>query len=126
MIIHNRKLKDATLTKVETRSEVTKYRLCLVYEEKDNLGNLHEITLKDVPLPLCDNFTITENYYTPGTVTKAVINVGYGDVAMFGWDTRTEMTDTIVKYAPPKEMTLEEIEKKLGHKVKIVSGEEKS
>lgn len=124
MIIHNRKLKDATLTKVETLSGVTKYRLCLVYEEKDNLGNLHEITLKDVPLPLYDNFTITENYYEPGTVTKSVINVGYGDVATFGWDTHTEMTDTIVKYAPPKEMTLEEIEKKLGHKVKIVSGED--
>lgn len=125
MIIHNRKLKDATLTKVEKRYG-TQYRLCLVYEEKDNLGNLHEITLEDVPLPLCDCFTITEQCYEPDILSKTIINVGYGDVPAFKWDTRTKMTDTIVKYAPPKEMTLEEIEEKLGHKVKIVSGEEKS
>lgn len=37
MIIHNRKLKDATLIKVGIRSGGTKYWLCLVYEEKDNL-----------------------------------------------------------------------------------------
>lgn len=123
MIIHNRKLKDATLTKVETRYG-TKYQLCLVYEERDNLGNLHEITFKDVPLPLCDNFTITEKYYETGAVSKVVINVGYGDVATFACDTHSIMTDTIVEYAPPKEMTLEEIEERLGYKVKIVSREE--
>jgi len=120
------KMKDATLTKVETKSGGTKYQLCLVYENKDNLGNLHEITLKDVPLPLCDYFTITEGCYEPDILSKTTINVGYGDVPTFEWDMRNKMTDTIVKYAPPKEMTLEEIEKKLGHKVKIVSGEEKS
>lgn len=124
MIIHNRKLKDATLTKVETRSGGTEYRLCLVYEEKDNLGNLHEITLKDVPLPLCDCFTITEHCYESGAVSKVVIDVGFGDVNTFVRDTRSIMTDTIVEYAPPKEMTLKEIEDKLGYKVKIVSEEE--
>lgn len=118
------KMKDATLTKVETRSGGTKYQLCLVYEEKDNLGNLHEITLKGVPLPLCDNFMITEKYYEPGTVSKNVINVGYGDINTFVRDIRSIMTDTIVEYAPAKEMTLEEIEEKLGYKVKIVSEEE--
>lgn len=120
------KMKDATLIKVGTKSGGTKYRLCLVYENKDYLGNLHEITLKDVPLPLCDHFSITEECYEPDIMSKTIINVGYGDVATFGWDTRNKMTDTIVEYAPPKEMTLEEVEKKLGHKVKIVSGEEKS
>lgn len=95
-----------------------------VYENKDYLGNLHEITLKDVPLPLCDHFSITEECYEPDIMSKTIINVGYGDVATFGWDTRNKMTDTIVEYAPPKEMTLEEIEEKLGHKVKIVSRED--
>lgn len=46
------------------------------------------------------------------------IDVGYGDVTL--WDPSNSITDTIVKYASPKEMTLEEIEEKLGHKVKIV------
>lgn len=124
MKIHNRKLKDAALRKVKTASGGNNYCLLLVYEEEDNFGNLHEITLKDVPLPLCNNFTITENYYEPSAVSKAVINVGYGDVVTWGWDTHNNMSDTIVKYAPPKEMTLEEIEEKLGYKVKIVSREE--
>lgn len=123
MKIHIRKLKDATLTKVKTGYGIDAYHLCLVYEEKDSLGNLHKITLKDVPLPLCDNFTIIE-HYEPGKVGKAVIDVGYGDVDAFRWNTYSKMTDTIVEYAPPKEMTLEEIEEKLGYKVKIVSGEE--
>ena len=107
MIIHNRKLKGATLIKVGIRSGGTKYQLCLVYEEKDNLGNLHEITLKGVPLPLCDNFMITETYYEPGTVSKSVINVGYGDITAWGWNTHSNMVDTIVEYAPTKEMTIQ-------------------
>lgn len=124
MIIHNRKLKDATLIKVGIRSGGTKYQLYLVYEEKDNLGNLHEITLKGVPLPLCDNFMITEKYYEPGAVSKSVINVGYGDITAWGWNTHSSMVDTIVEYAPTKEMTIEEIEKELGYKVKIVNRED--
>lgn len=122
--INNRKLKDATLIKVGIRSGGTKYQLCLVYEEKDNLGNLHEITLKGVPLPLCDNFMITEKYYEPGAASKSVINVGYGDINAWGWNTHSNMVDTIVEYAPTKEMTIGEIEKELGYKVKIVNRED--
>ena len=119
-----RKLKDAILTKDERRYGCNQYHLCLVYEEKDGLGNLHEITLKNVPLPLDNTFTIIEHIHEPAAVSNAIINVGYGDIPMWGWDIHSNITDTIVKYALPKEMTLEEIEEKLGHKVKIVSRED--
>ena len=42
--INNRKLKDASLTKVETEEWDDEYRLCLVYEEVDDFGNIHEVT----------------------------------------------------------------------------------
>ena len=44
------------------------------------------------------------------------VNIGYGKINLSG---NTIFEDKIVKYAE-KEMTIEEIEKKLGHKVKIV------
>lgn len=43
-------------------------------------------------------------------------NIGYGKINL---SENTIFEDKIVKYAE-KEMTIEEIEKKLGHKVKIV------
>ena len=44
------------------------------------------------------------------------VNIGYGKINL---SENTIFEDKIVKYAE-KEMTIEEIEKKLGHKVKIV------
>ena len=44
------------------------------------------------------------------------VNIGYGKINL---SENTTFKDKIVKYAE-KEMTIEEIEKKLGHKVKIV------
>ena len=121
--INNRKLKDASLTKVETEEWDDEYRLCLVYEEVDDFGNIHEVTLKDILLPLYEDFKFrgassADIYECP----RMTIDVGYGDVILC--DPSNSITDTIVKYASPKEMTLEEIEEKLGHKVKIVSRED--
>lgn len=44
------------------------------------------------------------------------VNIGYGKINL---SENTIFEDKIVKYAE-KEMTIEEVEKKLGHKVKIV------
>lgn len=100
--INNRKLKDASLTKVETEEWDDEYRLCLVYEDFKFRGASSADIIYECP--------------------RITIDVGYGDVTL--WDPSNSITDTIVKYASPKEMTLEEIEEKLGHKVKIVSRED--
>lgn len=121
--VNDRKLKDVTLTKVETEYGSTKYLLCLVYEEKDDLGNIHEVMLKDVLLPLYNDFEfkgVTQSEMD--TCPRMTIDVGYGDAILC--DPSNSITDTIVKYATPKEMTLEEIEKELGYKVKVVDKEE--
>lgn len=80
-----------------------------------------------VPLPIYDQ-GIPEikckSVYTMGSYINAgeSIDVGYGDVNL---PSDYVLIDTIVKYEI-KEMTLEEIEKELGYKVKIVGKEEKS
>ena len=121
--VNDRKLKDATLTKVEMKYGSAQYFLCLVYEQKDDLGNIHEVTLKDVLLPLYNDFKFKGSEQSELDACPIVTDVGYGDVIL--WDPSNSITDTIVEYAPPKEMTLEEIEEKLGYKVKIVNREDK-
>lgn len=122
----NERLKSVELLKDTLCSKKGRYYLGLTYEFEDAQENVHEVYISRVPLPIYDQ-GIPEikckSVYTMGSYINAgaSIDVGYGDVDLPGDYT---VIDTIVKYAPPKEMTLEEIEKKLGYKVKIVSRED--
>mgnify|MGYP005933576797 CR=1 FL=1 len=115
--INNCELMDVKINKSDNR-----YFLCLTYSYHDAYGNIHERVFNNVPLPLynhLDNITITETHssqYFDFCLPKT-INVGFGEQ-----DIRPDFTyiDRIVEYAT-KEMTIEEIENKLGHKVKIVN-----
>ncbi|WP_294837425.1 hypothetical protein [uncultured Eubacterium sp.] len=115
--INTCELMDVKINKSDSR-----YFLCLTYKYCDKYGNIHERVIDNIPLPLynhLDNIIIKEsqaslsllNYYTCKT-----IDVGFGEQ-----DVRPDFAyvDRIVEYAA-KEMTIEEIENKLGHKVKIV------
>lgn len=110
-------LMDVKINKSDNR-----YVLCLTYKYHDEYGNIHERVIDDVPLPLynhLDNITINEAHGSPqfGFYMPKTIDVGFGEQ-----DVRPDFTyiDRIVEYAT-KEMTIEEIENKLGHKVKIVN-----
>ena len=98
--INNCELMDVKINKSDN-----KYVLCLTYKYHDEYGNTHETVIDNVPLPLYNH------------VDAITINVGFGEQ-----DVRPDFTyiDRIVEYAT-KEMTIEEIENKLGHKVKIVN-----
>lgn len=117
--INDCKLMDVKLTKTDYG-----YGLQLTYEYCDDIGNVHERVINNVPLPLYNllgNVTIRSllSISVLHADEKSVIDVGYGEQY-----TRPDFKtiDRIVEYAT-KEMTIEEIEKKLGYKVKIVSGE---
>lgn len=69
--------------------------------------NPHELTIK----------TWHEEY---GYDSGVVADVGFGECEVREDQNRHYYTDAIIK-TKTKEMTLEEIEKKLGHKVKIVN-----
>ncbi|HBA10891.1 MAG TPA: hypothetical protein DCX98_04725 [Eubacterium sp.] len=116
--INNCELMDVKINKSDNRY----YVLCLTYKYHDEYGNTHERVIDNVPLPLynhLDNIIIKETYGSPlfGLYIPKTIDVGFGEQ-----DVRPDFTyiDRIVEYAT-KEMTIEEIENKLGHKVKIVN-----
>lgn len=104
-----------------------RYFLALTYEFEDAQGNVHEVYISRVPLPIHNQGIPEIKHKTVcamGTYINAggSIDVGYGDVDL---PSDYVLIDTVVKYGI-KEMTLEEIEGELGHKVKIVSREDKS
>lgn len=117
----NERLKSVALLKDSLCSKKCRYYLGLTYEFEDVQENVHEVYISRVPLPIYDQ-DIPEikckSVYTMGSYINAghSIDVGYGDVDLPGDYT---VIDTIVKYGI-KEMTLEEIEKELGYKVKVV------
>lgn len=117
----NERLKSVALLKDSLCSKKGKYYLGLTYEFEDAQENVHEVYISRVPLPIYDQ-GIPEikckSVYTMGSYINAgdSIDVGYGDVDL---PSDYVLTDTIVKYGV-KEMTLEEIEKELGYKVKVV------
>lgn len=123
----NERLKSVALLKDTICSKKRRYFLGLTYEFEDAQENVHEVYISRVPLPVYDQ-GIPEikhkSVYTMGSriSTGDSIDIGYGDVDL---PSDYVLIDTIVKYGI-KEMTLEEIEKELGYKVKIVSEEEKS
>lgn len=111
-------LMDVKINKSDSR-----YFLCLTYKYHDKYGNIHERVIDNIPLPLynhLDNITIKESQVSLPSLnfctTHKTIDVGFGEQ-----DVRPDFAyiDRIVEYAT-KEMTIEEIENKLGHKVKIV------
>lgn len=115
--INNCELMDVKINKSDNRY----YVLCLTYKYHDEYGNTHERVIDNVPLPLynhLDNIIIKETQASGLFLDFCkTINVGFGEQ-----DVSPDFTyiDRIVEYAT-KEMTIEEIENKLGHKVKIVN-----
>lgn len=89
------------------------YYLNLTYEGEDEIGNTHRSTIEKIKLPLYKNSTrISSRLFQDSYI---MVDVGFGFVPVFG-----DVKDEIICYAE-KEMTIREIEEKLGHKVKIVN-----
>ena len=98
------------------------YYLTVTYNCTDTFGNTHKLVINDLPLSLYKrtDFITAEVTRSMFEATERNIDIGFGKIR-FGRNTK--VTDEIINYAT-KEMTLEEIEKKLGYKVKIVSDKE--
>ena len=116
-------LKDAKLMDVKLDKGNNHYFLTLTYQGKDYKGNKKKKIFKHVPLPLY-SYPRDISFYLSTNCTQNVTDMdfGFGSISLF--PNTFEVTDRIVEYAT-KEMTLEEIEKKLGHKIKIVTEKEK-
>lgn len=134
----NVKLKDISLypqTSHDLNEAVIEYYLQLVYEVETDT-EVREIIIPKVDLGLNSNSLpgLEINHFGVGTINEACIHLRHGETLPLH---RTSVTCTdkngdtvetqnaawveIVKREKPKKMTVEEIEKKLGYKVEIVS-----
>ena len=111
-------LKDVKLIKNKLNDSFYPYSLTVTYETKDEMGNIHELVIKNVGLPiyLKSNYISYKTEISNNCIPERSVNIGYGKIDL---SENTIIEDKIIKYAE-KEMTIEEIEKKLGHKIKIV------
>lgn len=126
------KLKNAFAYQADNEWGGTSWFLRLVYTYEDDAG-LHEVTFPKVTLPFnqnsIPNFECTFNYERPYISPPMYIDTLDSVLALGGYVldpltckaiSNTRMTDIIVKPKTHK-MTIEEIEKRLGYKVEIIS-----
>lgn len=116
--------KTSTYDKVELKDIRLKkhkmYGYCLdITYRVDRLEDIVDINVPCVRLPISyDEFTLKSELFPYCTVTTADFGLGELEVITEVGEPAYKITTVKTK---TKEMTLEEIEKKLGHKVKIVS-----
>lgn len=118
------------------KSDDGKYYAKLEYDYEDHIGNLHHVLIPKIVLPF-----VTSDIFIDGTMSWPSVDLFHKEdpiLKVGGYEFRIESikcvpeapdreayrVDRIIKKAPPKEMTLSEIEKKLGYSVKIVSGKD--
>lgn len=116
------------------KSDDGKYYAKLEYDYEDNIGNLHHVSIPKIVLPfVTSNIFIDINWPSVDPFYKKdlILKVGGYEFRIESLkcvpeapDKEVYMVDRIIKKAPPKEMTLSEIEEKLGYSVKIVSGKD--
>lgn len=92
------------------------YRINAEYLETDDNGNISKLTIHGIPLPLNNYPTIELSREIGFSQPDLQIDIGFGFIEC---DSETTAERTTI-YTPVKEMTIAEIEKELGHKIKII------
>lgn len=107
------------LTKAKLNNDQYGYSLALTYQV-ETLDSVTELHIPRVELVLKDGFITIERKSSLLYGEEVDTDVGFGMTRLFPGDDGSYFTTKVIK-TKTKEMTLEEIEKKLGHKVKIVN-----
>ena len=106
------------------------------YDEEDFIGNLYHVVVPKIELPFhTDSFDFERNYdLCNQSMTLIIGNYTFRllDVPIKNIDSEFNDSDVkmfalrkLIKKAPPKNMTLSEIEKALGYSVNIVTEDER-
>ena len=103
---------------ISFNKNINSYVINVSYRCTDREGNVDILSIRDLPINIAPYLDINRNTTYCGFETS--VNLGFGSLDFYpgvtSYETRRIHTVT-------KEMTIEEIEKKLGYKVKIVSKE---
>lgn len=132
-MVHDRKISNNTFS-VYTEDDKIYGRF--EYDEEDFIGNVYHIVVPKIELPFnTDSFDFERNYdlwnqsmtlnignHTFRLLDAPIKNI---DSEFHDSDIKMFVVRKLIKKAPPKNMTLSEIEKALGYSVNIVSEDEK-
>ena len=110
--LESQKVEDINIS---FNKDINSYVINISYRHTDREGNVDIISIRDLPIPIKPYPDITRSIAYCGCETS--IDLGFGSLEFYpgvtSYETRRIHTAT-------KEMTIEEIEEKLGYKVKIV------
>ena len=100
---------------ISFNQDINSYVIDISYRRTDREGNVDIISIRDLPIPIKPYPDVIRSIEYCGCETS--IDLGFGSLEFYpgvtSYETRRIHTAT-------KEMTIEEIEEKLGYKVKIV------
>ena len=104
---------------ISFNKSINSYVINVSYRCTDREGNVDILSIKDLPIDITSYPDVNRNATYCGFETS--INLGFGSLDFYpgvtSYETRRIHTVT-------KEMTIEEIEEKLGYKIKIVNNKE--
>ena len=98
---------------ISFNQDINSYVINISYRHTDREGNVDIISIRDLPITIKPYPDFNMSYY--GCATS--IDLGFGSLEFYPGIT-SEETRRI--HTVTKEMTIEEIEEKLGYKIKII------
>ena len=103
---------------ISFNKDINSYVINVSYRHTDREGNVDIISIRDLPITIYPYPIINRNFSCYGCETS--INLGFGSLDF------SEITSEEIHriHTVTKEMTIEEIEEKLGYKIKIVNNKE--
>lgn len=116
------KTKLVSLTLHEDKNGYPRYYLQAVYEVENECG-VHKVTFPRIVLPVVNSFpiiTIEQSHFFDEIAT---IDIGFGELPMH----KDEGSYAVAELLKEKvhDMTIEDIEKELGYKIRVVSDDKK-
>ncbi len=99
---------------ISFNKDINSYVINISYRHTDRVGNVDIISIRDLPITIDPYPIVNRNISCYGCETS--INLGFGSLDF------SEITSEEIRriHTVTKEMTIEEIEEKLGYKIKIV------
>ena len=102
---------------ISFNQDINSYVINISYRHTDRVGNVDIISIRDLPITI-DPYPIVNRNLSSCYGCETSINLGFGSLDFYQGITSHE---TRRIHTVTKEMTIEEIEEKLGYKIKIVS-----
>ena len=100
---------------ISFNQDINRYVIDVSYRHTDREGNVDIISIRDLPITITPYPDVNRNISYCGCETS--INLGFGSLDFYPGITSHE---TRRIHTATKEMTIKEIEEKLGYKVKII------